>query len=187
MQMPIVIPQAPPKPPPPSSRQSGFSRVVSVINQKQAVDGNKSEDWIDYDVRGLVNVDLWIKPRGRTDIKLDAHWGGTLDPNYPNSAVKIAGMAVGAKPLDQPDRADRLNNLANSLGRRYERTGSMYDLHRAVEVASIVVDTTPEDHPDRGSWLSNLGKWLCIRYERTGSMYDLNRAEASTLAGDPTG
>ena len=43
----------------------------------------------------------------------------------------MARLAVDSTPEDHPNRAGRLNNLGNKLGRRYERTGEMNDLEEA--------------------------------------------------------
>ncbi|RYP53061.1 hypothetical protein DL770_011005 [Monosporascus sp. CRB-9-2] len=92
-------------------------------------------------------------------------------------------MAVNATPQDHPDRAGRLNNLGNQLGRRFERTGSMDDLNRAIDVADMAIDATPQDHPDRAAYLNNLGNQLGRRFERAGSMDDFNRTLTSYKEG----
>jgi hypothetical protein len=48
-----------------------------------------------------------------------------------------ASVAVDTTPQDHPDRAGRLNNLRNLLGRRFEMTGSMDDLNRPPAVARM--------------------------------------------------
>jgi hypothetical protein len=64
---------------------------------------------------------------------------------------------VKATKLDNLRRIGRLNNLRNTLGRRYERTHSTEDLKWAVDVANRVVNTTGIDNPNQAKYLNNLG------------------------------
>lgn len=66
-------------------------------------------------------------------------------------AVEVANMAVNSMPQDHPDRAKLLSTLGTSLGRRFERTGSIDDLNRAVEVADTAVKSTPDGHSNRAA------------------------------------
>ena len=49
--------------------------------------------------------------------------------------IQVARKAVILIPEDHFELADRLNNLGNSLGNRYERIGDIADLEEAIEVA----------------------------------------------------
>jgi len=91
-------------------------------------------------------------------------------------AIMAKEQAVELTPVNHPDRAGRLNDLGNSLQRRFERTGSMDDLGHAIVTQEEAVESTPLDHPDRAAWLSNLGITLQSRFQRTGSMDDLDHA-----------
>lgn len=85
-------------------------------------------------------------------------------------------MALSITPIDHPDRALLLNNLASMLLTRYNQTGNMDDLEAAISKAELAVFITPIDHPGRGIFLYNLGNNLSIRYYRMLNMDDLHAA-----------
>jgi tetratricopeptide (TPR) repeat protein len=95
-------------------------------------------------------------------------------------AINVASKAVENTPLNHPDRASQLCNLATWLSRRFERTGEMEDIERAIDVASKAVEITPSDHPDRARWLNNLGNKFGRLFERTGEIEDVDRAIDAT-------
>ena len=73
------------------------------------------------------------------------------------AAISNSELAVLVTPEDHPDRAGRLDKLANKLSNRYHRTGNMDDLQAAISKAELALSATPEDHPDRAGRLNNLG------------------------------
>ena len=72
-------------------------------------------------------------------------------------AIRTNEDAVDSTPNDHPSRAICLNNLGNTLHRRFERTGSIDDLDRAIVTKEQAVESTPNDHIDRALNLNNLG------------------------------
>ena len=64
-------------------------------------------------------------------------------------AIRLGRAAADITPKDHPDRAERLNSLANGLHSRYRRTGAIDDLQEAIRIGQAVVDATPEDHLER--------------------------------------
>ena len=65
-----------------------------------------------------------------------------------------------------------LNNLANFLQRRYERTGDARDLEQAIAHQSCAVALTPDGHLDKPGRLNNLGTKLRTQFEHSGTHLD---------------
>lgn len=72
-------------------------------------------------------------------------------------AIFRAEEALYAISRDHPDRAGRLCNLGNWLGRRFELTGAMDDLESAILQTTKAVESTPRGHPSRANRLSSVG------------------------------
>ncbi|KAJ7921718.1 CHAT domain-containing protein [Mycena leptocephala] len=84
--------------------------------------------------------------------------------------------AVALTADGHPDKPSRLNNLGNSLLRRFERLGDLDDLNQSVFRFQAAVALTPDSHPTKPSWLNNLGSSLLSRFERLGDLEDLNQS-----------
>jgi tetratricopeptide (TPR) repeat protein len=95
-------------------------------------------------------------------------------------AIHLAREILSMTPEYSPDRAEKLNGLANSLGDRYLRLGAMSDLDESVQVARKAVDAAPEGYPNRALYLNDLAVPLADRYKRTGAITDLEEAIQAT-------
>jgi tetratricopeptide (TPR) repeat protein len=91
-------------------------------------------------------------------------------------ATRLARKAIDVTPDDHPDFAAMLNNLANKLRSRFERTNEMKDLEEAIRKSRHAVQVTPDGHKDLAHRLSNLGRSLQMRYERTGDIENYEEA-----------
>jgi tetratricopeptide (TPR) repeat protein len=69
-----------------------------------------------------------------------------------------------------------LNNLGNSLFRRFERLGDLGDINKSVLMFQDAVQLTPDGHPDKPSRLSNLGSLLYHRFGQLGGLSDINKS-----------
>ncbi|KAJ7885436.1 CHAT domain-containing protein [Mycena leptocephala] len=65
-----------------------------------------------------------------------------------------------------------LNNLGNSLFRRFKQLGDLNDLNQSVLRFKAAVALTPDGHPDKPSRLINLGNSLCSHSEQFGDSQD---------------
>jgi nucleoside phosphorylase len=93
-----------------------------------------------------------------------------------NNAISIGEEAVSATPLDHPNRAGRLSNLAIFRQSRFEQTRNLDDLNNAISIGEEAVSATPLDHPNRAGRLSNLAVFRQSRFELTGNFDDLQSA-----------
>ncbi|KAJ7208178.1 CHAT domain-containing protein [Mycena pura] len=93
-----------------------------------------------------------------------------------NKSVSMFEDAVKLTPDGHPDKPSRLNNLGNSLLRRFERLGDLSDINKSVLMFEDAVKLTPDGHPDKPGWLNNLGYSLLRRFERLGDLSDINKS-----------
>jgi hypothetical protein len=98
-----------------------------------------------------------------------------------NKSVSIREDAVHLTPDGHTDTPSILNNLGNSLLKRFERLGDLEDLNKSVSIREDAVRLTPDGHPDKPLMLNNLGGSLLRRFERVGDLEDLNN---SVLRGE---
>ncbi|KAJ7919737.1 CHAT domain-containing protein [Mycena leptocephala] len=84
--------------------------------------------------------------------------------------------AVQLTPDGHPDKPGRLNNLGNSLFRRFERLGDLGDINKSVLTFEDAFKLTPDSHPDKPSLLNNLGNSLFRRFEWLGDLSDINKS-----------
>ncbi|KAJ7856782.1 CHAT domain-containing protein [Mycena leptocephala] len=84
--------------------------------------------------------------------------------------------AVQLTPDGHPEKPSRLNNLGNSLSRRFERLGDLSDINKSVLMSEDAVQLTPDGHPDKASLLNNLGTSLLGRFEWLGDLSDINKS-----------
>jgi len=99
------------------------------------------------------------------------------DPRVLAEALREARAAVDATPAGLLIyRAPALANLGTALRLRYERTGSLPDLHEAVRVLREAEAASVRRHPDRAGIISALGVVLRTRYEHAGALADLDES-----------
>ena len=79
-------------------------------------------------------------------------------------ALAAFAQAVAITELRSPDAATYLDNLANALSDRYERTGDQADLDEAVQAYERAIGCLPESAPDRLRIRANLAVCLLTRY-----------------------
>ncbi|KAG8837358.1 hypothetical protein FRC18_009412 [Serendipita sp. 400] len=99
-----------------------------------------------------------------------------------NRRIEVEEKAVRSTPDSDPDKPSRLNNLGNSLLRRFERLGNLDDLNSAIAQNQAAVNRTADGHPEKPIRLNNLGSSLLRRFERLGNVDDLNSAIARLQA-----
>ncbi|KAG1875793.1 TPR-like protein [Suillus subluteus] len=84
-----------------------------------------------------------------------------------DEAIELHRAALLLHPPGHSDRSSSLNNLAISLGSRFEQRGIMSDLDEAIELHRAALLLYPPGHSDRSSSLNNLAR---------GIMSDLDEA-----------
>ncbi|KAJ7217603.1 TPR-like protein [Mycena rebaudengoi] len=104
------------------------------------------------------------------------HFEQYNDLNDLNKCVLRFEAAVTLTPDGHPDKPSWLNNLGNSLLRRFERLGGLNDLDQSVLRLEAAVPLTPDGHPNKPSLLSNLATSLLCRFERLGDLDDLSQS-----------
>jgi hypothetical protein len=99
-----------------------------------------------------------------------------------DEALAAFAQTVEITELRSPDAATYLDNLANALSDRYERTGDQADLDEAVRAYERAVGCLPESAPDRLRIRANLAVCLLTCYraavDRETAGADLERAVA---------
>jgi tetratricopeptide (TPR) repeat protein len=98
-------------------------------------------------------------------------------------ALAAFGQAVAITPARSPDAPTYLDNLANALSDRYERSGDPADLDEAVHAYERAIGRLPARAPERLRIRANLAVGLLTRYREagareTGGAADLERAVA---------
>ncbi|KAF8135902.1 CHAT domain-containing protein [Mycena galopus ATCC 62051] len=84
--------------------------------------------------------------------------------------------AVQLTPDGHPDKPSMLNNLGNSLSRRFKRLGDLSDINKSVLMNELAVQLTPDGHPGKPSMLKNLGNSLSCRFGRLGDLSDITKS-----------
>jgi hypothetical protein len=80
----------------------------------------------------------------------------------------MAEDAVFLTPNSHQAMPSRLNNLGNSLFRRFQQCGDLNDLNKSVLIREDVVNLTPPGHPKMPSRWNNLGNSLITRFRCLG-------------------
>lgn len=62
------------------------------------------------------------------------------------------------------------------MQRRFQYTGSLFDISQAIQNLQLAIQLTPDDHADLPVRLSNLGTAFLRRFERTGDLDDISQA-----------
>jgi hypothetical protein len=104
------------------------------------------------------------------------------DLTHLDEAVAGCESALDDPAIDPGLRTDLLQQLGNTLRRRFEARAEVGDLDRAVEVLDQVVAATPVTSPRRHRSLVDLGIALLDRHARRGAPQDLERAIGSFVA-----
>ncbi|KAF7336274.1 hypothetical protein MVEN_02175700 [Mycena venus] len=84
--------------------------------------------------------------------------------------------AVDRIPLEFPEQAGYLQDLAVAFSDRYQRLNMVDDLEAATRKYLEALDLTPGTHPDRAGCLQGLSTSLKDRYLRFGVQQDLDSA-----------
>jgi hypothetical protein len=108
------------------------------------------------------------------------------DPAHLDEAVAGCESALRDPEVDPRQRTDLLQQLGNTLRRRYEARDDAEDLDRAVEVLDQAVAATPVASPMRHRPQVDLGIALADRHARRGDPQDLARAIESFAAAART-
>ena len=98
-------------------------------------------------------------------------------------ALAAFEQAVAITPARSPDAATYLDNLANALSDRYERSGDLADLDKAVQAYEQAIAGLPASAPERLRIRANLAVGLLTRYREArgrdaDGAADLERAVA---------
>ncbi|KAI3317266.1 CHAT domain-containing protein [Xylariaceae sp. AK1471] len=91
-------------------------------------------------------------------------------------ALKLAQEAVDAAVADHPERAKRLNNLANMLSMRYLYTGDTLDLSRSIQVAQDIISLVSDDDENYAVHLNNLSIRFGDQFLETNQLCDLEES-----------
>ncbi|KAJ7813576.1 CHAT domain-containing protein [Mycena leptocephala] len=89
-----------------------------------------------------------------------------------------------------PPRGRCLQNLADTLQRRFQQSGNSEDIEEALELYRELLGLHAPSHPNRGRILNNLGCLVHIKAEQQGNSRDLDEAithhkEALALCAPP--
>ncbi|KAK5131955.1 hypothetical protein LTR08_000467 [Meristemomyces frigidus] len=74
-------------------------------------------------------------------------------------AIYYSQIAKDEMERDNMHDAQQLNTFANTMGRRYSRTGDLQDIDRATDAARRAVDAEPPGHANRTRSSVNLATW----------------------------
>ncbi|MFJ4796038.1 tetratricopeptide repeat protein [Kitasatospora purpeofusca] len=111
-------------------------------------------------------------------------------------AIRCGRLAVASTAQNDPRKATRLGNLAESLLRRYghattsDASADFDDLSEAIQVGRAAAAAVDDHEPFRGTILGLLGSACRTRFERTGRTEDLDAAincHRAALSATPPG
>lgn len=108
------------------------------------------------------------------------------DPTHLDEAVDGCASALDDPAVGGQPRTDLLQQLGNTLRRRFEARADPGDLDQAVEVLDQAVAATPVTSPARHRSLVDLAIALLDRHAQRGAARDLERAIASFAAAAQT-
>jgi hypothetical protein len=103
-----------------------------------------------------------------------------------DEALKVQRAAVDATPPGSPERAQQVNNLANTLAESYEATGQKAFLEEALTHQRSVVDAMPPGASHRAAPLSNLAARLLDLYKATSQPAYLDEAISAQRSATET-
>ena len=89
-------------------------------------------------------------------------------------ATAAAQQAVEATPLEHPNRAGYLNNLANCASKIAKLSGLRSDADEALGLAQGVADTASPEEWQYPVYLANLGNRNSDMYNFTGNIEDID-------------
>ncbi|KAI3321054.1 hypothetical protein HD806DRAFT_504428 [Xylariaceae sp. AK1471] len=119
---------------------------------------------------------VWVWQLDYLRIRLSARYARTGALADLEEALKISRQVVDMTPIDHPDRAMRLNGLANRLSDRYLEVGKIDDLEEAIRVGRQALDAVTDGYSDRAVYLNDLAADIGDRYKRMGEIADLEEA-----------
>ncbi|KAF3230362.1 hypothetical protein TWF191_010251 [Orbilia oligospora] len=96
-----------------------------------------------------------------------------------DQGIELATSCVKAASNDHPERFSYINSLANFLGYRFKRLGSLADLNKAIEVVErSLPEISTSGEPSDVPWylINGLATLLGHRYAETKVSEDLDRA-----------
>ncbi|KAJ2918963.1 hypothetical protein MD484_g1431, partial [Candolleomyces efflorescens] len=96
-------------------------------------------------------------------------------------AISAHQKAIDLTPAGHSNLPSFLNNHANALMCRFDRTGDLADIAQAISGLQKAVALTPTDHPNLPSFLNNLANSLMRRFQRMGDLSDLAEAISAHL------
>ena len=101
-------------------------------------------------------------------------------------ALAAFEQAVAITQPRSPDIATYLDNLANALSDRYERTDDQADLDQAVQAYERAISCLPESAPERLRVRANLAVCLLTRYRENGRRETAAAADLEQAAAELT-
>ncbi|KAG1803197.1 uncharacterized protein BJ212DRAFT_992567 [Suillus subaureus] len=93
-----------------------------------------------------------------------------------DEAIKLHGVALLLRSSGHSDRSPSLNNLAVSLGDRFQQHDIMSNLDEAIELYWAALLLHPSGHSDQSMSLDNLALSLRDRCWQRGVQSDLDEA-----------
>ena len=91
-------------------------------------------------------------------------------------AIQLFQKALDLTPPDHPDRANRLEDLANVCCAKRIGAAIPNDIGNSVVLFKEALDLTPHDHSERARRLERLGSSLVLKYYQSQSPDDLEEA-----------
>jgi tetratricopeptide (TPR) repeat protein len=89
-----------------------------------------------------------------------------------NESVELATVGFRSTPTEHKQFANHANNLAVSLGQRFNETGNMDDLDNAILMGQIAFESSSEGHISRAGIASSISSNLRTRFVHSGSPKD---------------
>ncbi|KAG1728368.1 TPR-like protein [Suillus paluster] len=99
-----------------------------------------------------------------------------VSPSDLNESIELLRVALALRPLGHSRRSSSLNNLAISLGYRFQQQGVLSDLDESIELLRAALALRPPGHHHRYSSLNNLAISLGYRFQQRGVLPDLNES-----------
>ncbi|EFI27119.1 hypothetical protein CC1G_14944 [Coprinopsis cinerea okayama7 len=87
--------------------------------------------------------------------------------------ISFLRAALDSLPPHHPNRADVLDELAETVLTRFGNEGDFDDLDRCISLREEALSLRPPGHPDRALALSTLACALTVRFENQGNFPDL--------------
>ncbi|VDB86272.1 unnamed protein product [Peniophora sp. CBMAI 1063] len=119
-------------------------------------------------------------PSGRAEVPSDdstPHSPSTAQPELVGELESIEQniaslrVAIELMPASHPDKPARLNELGDSLSKRFTCTRQLDDIKQAISTYGRAVELAPSGHPDKPLYLSNvsnssLERWMHLERQK---------------------